>query len=335
VALVCASIAGTARAADPAVAQALFEKGRSLMAQGKYPEACQALAESQRREPAGGTLLNLALCHELEGKVASASSEFRDALNQARQDGRADRIKLAGEHLAALEPKVPHLVLKGQAGRSASNLEWKLDGQPIANAASAVPVDPGVHDLSASALGKKPWNQPITIAAGARETVIEVPKLEDEATTKSDPAPPSERAAEPPPASAQTIVATPEPPRAQGEAAATRDTTKRNIGFAVGGAGVVALGVGSYFGLKAFSKWSDRNQHCLAGHCLESAVTDADDANRAATAANVAFVLGLASLGVGTYIVVTSKGPAEPRRTVRVTPDVDARGARLWLGGTW
>src|SRR5229473_1941363 len=146
-ALICASIASTAHAAepaaDPAVAQALFEKGRSLMARGKYPEACEALAESQRREPAGGTLLNLALCHELEGKIASASSEFRDALNQARHDGRADRVKLAAEHLAAAEPKVPHLVLKGQAGGSASSLEWKLDGQPIANPASAVAVDPG------------------------------------------------------------------------------------------------------------------------------------------------------------------------------------------------
>jgi hypothetical protein len=47
-------------AASP-LAQTLFEEGRALMLKGDAATACPKFAESQRLEPAGGTLLNLAV----------------------------------------------------------------------------------------------------------------------------------------------------------------------------------------------------------------------------------------------------------------------------------
>ena len=57
---------------DPAAAEWLFREGRALMKKGDFAPACAKLAESQRLDPAVGTLMNLAECEERIGRTASA-----------------------------------------------------------------------------------------------------------------------------------------------------------------------------------------------------------------------------------------------------------------------
>jgi hypothetical protein len=61
------------------------------LTEGRVSDACPKFEESHRLDPSGGTILNLALCHEKEGKLARSWSEFNEASAFARRDYRADR----------------------------------------------------------------------------------------------------------------------------------------------------------------------------------------------------------------------------------------------------
>src|SRR6266851_3314192 len=96
-------------AVDKSLATELFKEGRALVDQGHVSEGCRKLEESQRLDPGGGTLLNVALCHEKEGRTATAWAEFTEALGIARKDDRPQRIELAQSHIAVLEPTLSRL----------------------------------------------------------------------------------------------------------------------------------------------------------------------------------------------------------------------------------
>src|SRR3954452_15675467 len=132
---------------DRQIAQQLFDDGRALLEARRYAEACPKFAESQRLDPGGGTLVNLALCHELEGKTATAWSEFRDALGQAIKDGRKDREELARAHIADLAPKLMRVIVQVPAPLAARDPDVNLDKSKLPDAAwnTPIPVDPGEH----------------------------------------------------------------------------------------------------------------------------------------------------------------------------------------------
>ena len=116
----------TAVAVSPA-AEALFQEGRRLMAAGKTAEACARFAESYTQEASSGTLLNLALCHQKEGKTATAWTEYRNAARLARSQGREDRANAAEEKVAARENValgVPHNEMITRVSWRRDHFEW-------------------------------------------------------------------------------------------------------------------------------------------------------------------------------------------------------------------
>jgi len=301
------------------LAEQMFSDGKKLMAEGKFDEACPKLAESQRLDPGGGTILNLAVCHENQGHFASAWSEFKEALGLARTDGRRDREQLAQEHLAQVEPRVSHLTFAVEPNASVAGFTIKLDGQAIGQAAwsSALPVDPGAHDVVASAPGKLDQHVAVQVAGLADSKTVTIRALDDA------PAQPS-----------ALPDSVPEPNSTEGSPG------KRVAGFVVGGVGLVAVGVGAVFGVEALQKRHDSDATCNGNTCTTpDGVSLNDDAKRFANFADVGIGVGVFGLVVGTYLVVTSARskpvPASTAGRVKVLPVVGLGTSSLELSGTW
>ena len=108
--MVVGTAAAYAQEASP-VAEALYREGKRLIEANRVAEACIKFAESQRVEPATGTLLNLANCHEKEGKTATAWAEFTQVAGTADLKGQTRRAAFAHEHADALEKNLHSLVV--------------------------------------------------------------------------------------------------------------------------------------------------------------------------------------------------------------------------------
>jgi hypothetical protein len=277
-----------AQATDRALAEELFRQGQTLMEAKRYSEACPKFVESQRLDPGTGTLLNLAACHEGEGKLASAWTEYSEVVTLATRDNRPDRVSYAEERLKAIEPKLSRLTVGVSPESDVPALVIKLDGAVVGRPALgvAVPVDPGTHTVEASAPGKRPWRATIDISSGPSSKSVVVPALTDA-----------------PRAPAQAAGTQPAPDQRSDDAG----STQRIVAYTLGGAGIVGIGIGSAFGLSAMSKNDESNREgCDGNECTPAAAEIRKDAQSAGTASTVAFAVGGALLAAGVVVFFTS-----------------------------
>ncbi|WP_437970807.1 hypothetical protein WMF04_16630 [Sorangium sp. So ce260] len=192
-----ARIAGAALALALAVspgvafaqAAALLDEGKALMKKGKLAEACPKIEESYRLSPRSATLLALATCHEKQGKLATAWSEYIDLSAAARKEGNKRLEADAKARGARLEPRLPRLTVSVPRATAVEGLEVTLDGAPLDSSTwgQARPIDPGAHKVSASAPGKKTWEASVTIKRGERKAVA-VPALARDGSAAPEPA---------------------------------------------------------------------------------------------------------------------------------------------------
>src|SRR5688572_28049058 len=88
-----------------------FFQGKTLLQIGAIAEACESFRRSFAARPRNGTLLNLAVCLHRQGDHVASFRHFESALLAAEADGRADRVKLAHEHLATLKGQLAWLTI--------------------------------------------------------------------------------------------------------------------------------------------------------------------------------------------------------------------------------
>jgi hypothetical protein len=163
-----------------AAAQVLFEQGRDLLRAGKVAEACPKLAESQRLDPATGTLLALATCHEAEGKLASAWAEFSGVVTRAGREAQVERERWAKQRLQDLKPRLSTLELQIPSELAGlCGAEVRRDGVLLGKEAwnVPVPVDGGGYRITATAPGRAPWEAVVQVKQESDVVTLRLPEL--------------------------------------------------------------------------------------------------------------------------------------------------------------
>jgi hypothetical protein len=156
-------------------ADQLFAEGKALLASNLI-QACGKFDQSLRENPAAiGTLLNVALCDEKLGRIASAVAKFSEARDRAIEQGLREHVRAAEEHIAALGPSIPYLAIKLTEQLPGTTVV--LDDAVIAvTALDHIAVDPGERVIVVSAPSRLPYRTTLIIGKAERRDVT-VPVL--------------------------------------------------------------------------------------------------------------------------------------------------------------
>jgi len=306
-----------------ALAEQLFNQARDLAKANKWAEACPKFEASLRYDPVLGTRLNLATCYEHIGKLASAWGLYRESIELAKKAGDTKRADYAQKQATALEPRLPKLAISAPANPPAGLIVKRDDTAIDAGGLGvALYVDPGTHQITASAPGFEPFTITVTLVEGKTETFA-LPAL----------------AAKPVPAHVPDSSVLPSEHRVDAiEPVVPPSRTRRYVGLGVGAAGVVAVGVGLLFGVKANSTYSDAKALCDSNLVCNSP-TDYDkakdlmrDARWRATISTVLVVAGGTAIVAGAIVLLTAPHARE-RVTAQIVPVMHDRGAGLAIMG--
>ena len=317
ISLVCV-LAAAARADNKAKADELFKRAKKLLADHKYAEACSKFEQSYELDPGIGGELNIGKCYEEWNKLAHAYHAYVEAERQAKQanDPRASKIH---ELVGTIEPKVPRLVIHLPAGVDPTTVSVSIDGQPVPSSELGNPqlVDAGPKQVDYVAGNVKKQKLVPVESGGSAEVTLDVPAAMAE--TKPDQGDKGDKPdkGEPPP----KPVETESPGR-----------TQRIAGIAVGGAGIVAIGVASYLALSARSDYNN----ALAADCMgmknacdPAGLTATHDARSRANIATAVGAVGIAAVAGGVILYLLAPDAASGEHAFYVTPT----GRGLAFGG--
>jgi len=287
----------------------LFEEGRALAKDGKYAEACAKFEKSLELDPAIGTQLNYADCHEKLNHVAQAWRLF-DSAADAEKITNPERAKFSRSRADSLLAKLGVVVLK-LATPDAPMIAVSIGGRTVKPAPVIKEiVDPGDVVVNVTAQNVKPFQKTEKITAGKTVT-IEVPALDGTSTT----------------------VITPPDTAGPADDQSAKRKSRLILSYAVGGAGAVALITGIVLGVKARG---DYNAEFDNGNCQESnnecndvGFAAQEDAISLANVGTVAGIAGIVLVGAGAALYFT----APKVETVAVTPTATATSAGIALVG--
>ncbi len=235
--LFAVSRADAQSASERAAADALFEEGIGLRNSGDHAAACDRFERSQSIDPALGTLQNIGMCLEKQGKMVAALSRFGQLLRDSERGGDNERIRVARKRLARLRRKVPKLKISVPRDSEISGLVILVNSDRLQDALLGIeaPMDPGHYVVSARAPKHKTWSKSVDLAMKQKVKIV-VPPLERLAETVTSTSEGSETASTP--AESASILDSQDEGPSAGD---RRDGRKLGVGLS-GGASFLSLG---------------------------------------------------------------------------------------------
>jgi hypothetical protein len=282
---------------DTQYAEKLFQQAKAEMSAGHVAEACATLQAVWNIDHGGGTLLALAICHEKLGRGATALAEFRQARALATEARRDERAHLAEAHAAQLDATVSRLTVVTARARI-PGLSIELDGARLEPRQwdAALPIDAGDHSIRAVAPGHPDWTASVHAEASGGHLQVELPPWNEPTTHIPEP----------------VVPVAPVAPIPSGRSRSTTSAV-RIAGFAVGGVGLVATGVGAFFGVQAIQQRNDALSACQGStRCQDSSAysraTGLDaKSSSSGLVSTIAVATGLTLVVTGVVLVVLGR----------------------------
>lgn len=352
--LLLCHLACGARAAHAQESQAetFFAEGRARLLARDYDKACPLFAESLRLDPASGAALNLALCQERQGKLASAWTSYQIALSLSQSEHKPAQERVARRRLDELDGRRSRVIVLVASASKLPGLVVEIDGAPVPESAwgAGQALDGGRHTLLARADGRANWTSEVVLADEQDSKTIEVPTLAI-APAAAEPRVPAVAgsAASLPPSTPPATAAPSSPAPATAAPLATaplvgagnRPSRWPALALDSGAAGVTvaALAVGVYYGVEARSRWNDRKRLCPEQQTVcgdAAAVSAGHDAERAASISTVAFGVGITGAALTGYLAWRFWPDWFPgKRTSRPMISATSQGASLSVETTF
>lgn len=169
--------------ADAAVERArlLFARGKESMGRGNWAKAAALFREAARIKDTPGLRYHVAFCEENAGRLLGARAEYEAAGQLLAIRPAPDVEALLGPALARLEEKIPEVRLEFVG--SVAPTVVSIDGRGLATWREPVRLDPGPHWVHVEAPGRRPVTLEFTLGAGQRHALRV--RLEAEPTAKA------------------------------------------------------------------------------------------------------------------------------------------------------
>jgi hypothetical protein len=266
-------------------AEALFHEGRAAERSGDLDAACAQYAASEAVLATPGASLNLAVCDERAGRLASAHARYAKLASTLPSGD--PRVEIARTSLAMLESRVSRLLFMRGSG-TPLEVVVTVDGTPIVGDVfdKAHVLDPGRHVIVARAAGHIDHRQEVVVAAGKTRSIkIDLSQ------------PPKPRA-----------------DRAQSRSLARRRMPapaeeSRTAGWIMLGAGGASMAVGAVAGLLVLDRKAEMKEHCDSDAiCDDEGLRAADSGQKWSAVSTIGFGVGVAATGVGVFLLTKPRG---------------------------
>ncbi len=274
---------------DPAAAEELFHQGRSAAQKKDFSTACAKFRESNRLDPAVGTVFNIADCEEKLGRLATSWTLFQEVVQRLPNDD--DRRAIASDRAHALEARVPTLNIH-LAPSDRTDVVVRRDGVVLGSASldTALPVDPGEHTVIVEAPGTQ--SAVFTSRVGQAEHATLAVKVGSISTVS-----------QPPQGTPQT----------SGSAHSSHAAA-----YVMGGIGVAGLVTGVVAGLTVLSKKSTVNEQCVGNMCTQAGLDAAHSGKTYGLITTIGLVTGAVGLGAATYLFLSAPAAENPHSSAYV-----------------